>query len=174
MRRDSPDRLTEGITAPYFHTSKCCDRSHQGSMGRSYYSHSVTITSLNSIKGQWCAADSVLSVQQVHLVVTRPSPLTITRHRAPLVHNSGTVHLTPPHIFMLVITEVEWVPPYTPSPHCSVTPNTSPAPATAAPIITIHLTLDAGPGQAPSRQPSGDRFCCQGAGPGTRADQWPM
>ena len=47
------------------------------------------------LRGQWCAADSVLSLQQVHLVVTRPSPLTITSHHAPLVHNSGAVHLTP-------------------------------------------------------------------------------
>ena len=36
------------------------------------------------LRGQWCAADLVLSVQQVHLVVTRPSPLTITQSTCPI------------------------------------------------------------------------------------------
>ena len=107
MRRDSPDRLTEGCTAFAL---------HQGSMVRSY-PHSVTFTSLNSIKGQWCAADSVLSLQQVHLVVTTPCPLTITSHRAPLVHNSCTSHPSYLHACN------NWGEQCHPTP--SVTPNTS-------------------------------------------------
>ena len=92
-------------------------------------------------------------------------PLTITSHRAPLVHNSCTSHPSYLHACN------NWGEQCHPTP--SVTPNTSPAPAPAAPIITIHLTLDSGPGQA-LHQAGSQAVTGSAAKVLARADQWPM
>ena len=58
------------------------------------------------------------------------------------------------------------MPPYT---QCDTQHQPSPGPSSPHHYNPPDSWLWSGPSSAPSRQPSGDRFCCQGAGPG-----WPV